>query len=104
MLLQAEENFTRQLTAQQLTHEQHLATAHAAAQQQVQETVAEWQQQCHAEKEAAHAIKINELAQLSTSHAAAMAQYQERHAEEVIWSQYSAAHTQALGYAAIRMS
>ncbi|BDA41607.1 hypothetical protein COCOBI_02-3880 [Coccomyxa sp. Obi] len=81
--LQAEEKLTRRLAAQEVTHEQQLATAHAVADRYVQETVAKWQQRCHAEKEAAHAIKMDELAQLSRSHAAAMAQCQHRHAEEV---------------------
>ena len=83
MLSQAEEKLTRQLAAQQLMHEQQLATAHAAAERLVQETVAEWQQRCQREKEAAHAMKRDELAQLSSSQAAAMAQDQKLHAAEV---------------------
>lgn len=83
VLSQAEEKIACQLAAQQVMHEQQLATAHAAAEQHVQETVADWQQRCRAEQEAAHAMKMDELAQLSRSQAAAMAQCQDRHAEEV---------------------
>lgn len=104
VLLQAEERLTRQIAAQHVAHEQLMATVQAAAERHVQETTSEWQQRCHAEKEAAHATKVDDLVQLSRSHAAAMAQCQDRHAEEVHSSANSAVDTLLVRYAASTMS
>ena len=81
---QAQETHACELTALTSRHDGQLTTLRDMSERHIQDTIARWQQQSCVEREAAHAAKTDELAQLCRSHAAAMADCQAQHSQEVV--------------------
>lgn len=71
------------MTVQRAQYEEQLTALQEGAERRLQDSNMRWQQLCHADREAAHAAKLDELAQLSTSHAATLADCQAQHCQEV---------------------